>query len=154
VDNRSETVTEEETLDLARKTESTIYCIYFNTNKDRFKRMPQIIDPALESSGNPLAAQWPPIKIPKGRGKNPEYIAGREYLTKIALYSGGLLVDASQIENLGAAFGRIAQELRSQYSIGYYPKNLKRDGMFRRVEVRTKRPRIIARTKQGYYFIR
>ena len=123
VDNRSETVTEEETLDLARKTESTVYCIYFNTNKDRFKRMPQIIDPAMESSGISFAAQWPPIKIPTGRGKNPEYAAGREYLSKLAQYSGGLLVDASRIENLGAAFGRIAQELRSQYSLGYYPKN-------------------------------
>ena len=154
VDNRSETVTEEETLDLARKTESTIYCIYFNTDTDRYKRIPQIIDPAMEPSGNPLVAQWPPMKIPRRRGKNPEYAAGREYLAKLAQYSGGLLVDASRIENLGAAFGRIAQELRSEYSIGYYPKNLKRDGMFRRVEVRTKRPGITARTKQGYYFVR
>ena len=84
--------------------------------------MPSIIDPVMESSGNPLVAQWPPIKIPKGRGNNPEYAAGREYLSKLAQYSGGLLVDASRIENLGAAFGRIAQELRSQYSLGYYPK--------------------------------
>jgi VWFA-related protein len=154
VDNRSETVTEEETLDLARKTESTIYCIYFNTDTDRYKRIPQIIDPAMEPSGNPLVAQWPPMKIPRRRGKNPEYAAGREYLAKLAQYSGGLLVDASRIENLGAAFGRIAQELRSEYSIGYYPKNLKRDGMFRRVEVRTKRPGITARTKQGYYLLK
>jgi len=154
VDNRSETVTEEETLDLARKTESTIYCIYFNTNKDRFKRMPQIIDPAMDLSGNPLVAQWPPIKIPRGRGKNPEYAAGREYLSKLAQYSGGLLIDASRIESLGAAFGRIAQELRSQYSLGYYPKNLKHDDAFRRLEVRAKRPSIMARTKQGYYFIK
>ena len=154
VDNRSETVTEEETLDLARKTESTIYCIYFNTNQDRYKRMPPIIDPAMELSGNPLVAQWPPIRIPRGRGKNPEYAAGREYLLKLAQYSGGLLVDASRIENLGAAFGRIAQELRSQYSIGYYPKNLKRDGTFRRVEVRLNRPGFTTRTKQGYYLSR
>jgi Ca-activated chloride channel family protein len=154
VDNRSETVTEEETLDLARKTESTIYCIYFNTDKDRFKRMPSIIDPGLKSSGTPFAAQWPPIKIPTGRGKNPEYTAGREYLAKLAQYSGGLLVDASRIENLGAAFGRIAQELRSQYSLGYYPKDTKHDGRFRKVEVKVNRPGITARTKQGYYFMR
>ena len=153
VDNRSETVTAEETLDLARKTESTIYCIYFNTNKDRFKRMPQIIDPGLKSSGMPFAAQWPPIKIPTGKGKNPEYTAGYEYLAKLARYSGGLLVDASRIENLSAAFGRIAQELRSQYSLGYYPKDTKHDGRFRKLEVRVNRPYITARTRQGYYFV-
>lgn len=154
VDNRSETVTEEETLELARKTESTIYCIYFNTNKDRPKRMPGIIDPAFERSVSSLLAQWPPLKIPKGRGNNPEYAAGREYLSKLAQSSGGLLVDASRIENLSAAFGRIAQELRSQYSLGYYPKDTKHDQRFRKIEVRVNRPGVTARTRQGYYFVK
>lgn len=154
VDNRSETVTEEETLELARKTESTIYCIYFNTNKDRPKRMPRIIDPALERFASPLLAQWPPIKIPTGRGNNPEYAAGREYLSQLAQRSGGLLVDASRIENLSAAFGRIAQELRSQYSLGYYPKDTKHDRRFRKIEVKVNRPGVTARTRQGYYFVK
>ena len=116
--------------------------------------MPTVIDPMLGVSGPALPAQWPPIKIPPGRGKNPEYAAGREYMEKLALYSGGILVDASRIENLGAAFGRIAQELRSQYSVGYYPKNAKQDGKFRNVEVRVKRPGLTARTRQGYYFVK
>jgi Ca-activated chloride channel family protein len=154
VDNRSETVTEEETLDLARKTESTIYCIYFDTDKDRYKRMPAIIDPGMKFAGTLFAAQWPPIRIPTGRGKNPEYAAGREYLSKLAQYSGGILVDASRDNNLGAAFGRIAQELRSQYSLAYYPKDTRHDGRFRKVEVKVNRPGTTARTKQGYYFIK
>ena len=149
VDNRSETVSEEETLELARKTDSTIYCIYFNTNKDRSKRMPSIIDPSPA-----FPAQFPPIRIPTPRGKNPEYVAGREYLLKLAQYSGGILVDASRIDNLGAAFGRISQELRSQYSIGYYPKNANPDGRYRKVEVRVIRPGVTARTRQGYYFVK
>ncbi|MBN1569718.1 MAG: VWA domain-containing protein [Acidobacteria bacterium] len=153
VDTRSETVTEEETLELARKTDATIYCIYFNTNKDRGKRMPSIIDPAFEASLPALQAQWPPVKIPTGR-KNPEYAAGLEYMTKLAQYSGGILIDASRIENLGAAFARIAQELRSQYSIGYYAKNQAQDGKFRKVEVRVNRPGLTVRTKQGYYFMK
>ncbi len=152
VDNRSETVTEEETLDLARKTESTIYCIYFNTNKDRPKRLPQIIDPGPLTT--PHMAQWPPVRIPTGRGKNPEYAAGRDYMSKLAQYSGGLLVDASRIENLGAAFGRIAQELRSRYSLGYYPKDTKPDGRFRKIEVRVNRPGVTVRTRQGYYLVK
>ena len=73
---------------------------------------------------------------------------------KLAQYSGGVLVDASKIENLGAAFGRIAQELRSQYSIGYYPKNLRQDGSYRKIEIKVNRPGVTARTRQGYYFVR
>jgi Ca-activated chloride channel homolog len=149
VDNRSETVTEEETLELARKTDSTIYCIYFDTNKDRPKRMPSIIDPS-----HAFPAQFPPMRIPTPRGKNPEYAAGREYMQKLAQYSGGILVDASRLDNLGAAFGRISQELRSQYSVGYYPKNSKQDGRYRRIEVRVTRPGVSARTRQGYYFVK
>jgi Ca-activated chloride channel family protein len=149
VDNRSETVTEEETLELARKTDSTIYCIYFNTDKDRYKRVPRVIDPSPARS-----PQFPPIRIPTPRAKNPEYAYGREYLMKLAQYSGGVLVDASKIENLGAAFGRIAQELRSQYSIGYYPKNLRQDGSYRKIEIKVNRPGVTARTRQGYYFVR
>jgi Ca-activated chloride channel family protein len=145
VDTRSESVTEQETLELARKTDATIYCIYYNTNKDRNKRMPGIIDP--------MRAQWPPIKIPTGRKKS-EYVSGHEYMLKLSSYSGGSLVDASRIENLGAAFSRIAQELRSQYSIGYYPKDVKQDGRFRKVEVRVNRPGLTARSRQGYYLVR
>ena len=143
VDNRSETVTKEETLDLARRSESPIYCIYFNTSKDRNKRIPPVVDPALP-------AQWPPIRLPTGKGKNPEYAAGQEYMSRLAEFSGGVLVDASRVENLGAAFTRIARELRSQYSLGYYPKDARHDGRFRRIEVRATRPGLTARSRQGY----
>jgi Ca-activated chloride channel family protein len=153
IDNRSETVTEQETLDLARKTEATIYCIYFNTSKDHYKRISTMFAPSLDSSRFASAAQWPP-RIPIPKGKNPEYTAAQEYLLKLARYSGGILVDASRIGNLGAAFSRIAQELRSQYSIGYYPKNTKHDGAFRKVDVRVTRLDLTARTKEGYYSLK
>jgi Ca-activated chloride channel family protein len=130
IDNRSQTVTEEETLDLARKTEATIYCIYFNTEKKSFRRFP----------------------FPGGDGeKKAEYEAGREYLAKLAGFSGGTLVDAKKIDNLGAAFRLIATELSSQYSIGYYPNNLERNGEFHDVEVKLRDKGLTARTKQGYY---
>jgi len=130
IDNRSQTVTEEETLDLARKTEATIYCIYFNASKKRSGRFP----------------------FPGGSdGKKEEYAAGREYLLKLAGFSGGTLVDAKKIGDLGAAFRKIAEDLSSQYSIGYYPSNFQRDGKYHKVELRLKRKGLTARTRQGYY---
>jgi Ca-activated chloride channel family protein len=130
IDNRSQTVTEEETLDQARRTEATIYCIYFNAGKKRSVRFP----------------------FPGGGGEEKaEYAAGREYLAKLSGFSGGVLVDTKKIGDLGSAFRKIARELSSQYSIGYYPSNLQRKGEFHDVEVRMKRPGLTARTKQGYY---
>ncbi|MBN2242725.1 MAG: VWA domain-containing protein [Acidobacteria bacterium] len=130
IDNRSRTVTEQETLDLAGRTEATIYCIYFNSEKKRFGRFPFPGD---------------------GGEKKAEYAAGREYLAKLSESSGGVLVDAGEIGDLGAAFRKIARELSSQYSIGYYPSNLLRNGEFHNVEVRLRTPGLTARTKKGYY---
>jgi Ca-activated chloride channel family protein len=127
VDNESKT-TREETMELARQTEAPIYCVYFNT--DPFRN--------LRSSRRP---KW------------PDYAAGREYMQELAGLSGGLLLDASKLDNLGSAFRKIAEDLASQYSIGYYPKNQKHDNKFRRIEVRVRIPGLSARTKQGYYHV-
>ena len=46
---------------------------------------------------------------------------------------------------------RIADELRNQYLLGYYPTNTERDGRWRTIEVRTTRPGITLATRTGYY---
>ncbi|HLG54275.1 MAG TPA: VWA domain-containing protein [Vicinamibacterales bacterium] len=46
---------------------------------------------------------------------------------------------------------RIADELRNQYLLGYYPTNQDRDGRWRAIEVRTSRPGVILATRAGYY---
>ncbi len=77
-----------------------------------------------------------------------DYIFGKEYLKKLAEYSGGLMFDGNQ--DLSYAFAEIAKELGSQYSIGYYSSNKKHDGKFRKVEVKVNKPDLVARTKAGY----
>jgi Ca-activated chloride channel family protein len=69
---------------------------------------------------------------------------------KLAENSGGTVLDALAIDDIGPAFDQIARELASQYSIGYYSKNTKPDGKFRKVEVKLKKPGLVARTKKGY----
>lgn len=46
---------------------------------------------------------------------------------------------------------RIADELRNQYLLGYYPTNQDRDGRWRTIEVRTNRPGVTLTTRTGYY---
>ena len=46
---------------------------------------------------------------------------------------------------------RIADELRNQYLIGYYPTNRERDGRWRTIEVRTTRSGVTLMTRNGYY---
>ena len=46
---------------------------------------------------------------------------------------------------------RIADELRNQYLLGYYPTNTERDGRWREIEVRTTRSGLTLVTRSGYY---
>ena len=65
--------------------------------------------------------------------------------------SGARLYNAEQA-NLDAAFRSVAEELRRQYSLGYYPKNAPQPGERRNVKVRVNRPELVVRTRDSYVF--
>ena len=72
-------------------------------------------------------------------------------LRQLAQETGGRAFFAQKIEDLKDVYAKIADELSSQYSMGYASKNAKRDGAFRRLVVQVDRPNTTARTKRGYY---
>lgn len=72
-------------------------------------------------------------------------------LRQLAQETGGRAFFASKIEDLKDVYAQIADELSSQYSMGYASKNPRRDGAFRRLVVQVSRPNTTARTKRGYY---
>jgi len=55
------------------------------------------------------------------------------------------------LKELDQAFASLAEQLRTQYVLGFYSTNEKRDGAFRRLSVRIKKPGYIARARSGYY---
>ncbi len=79
-----------------------------------------------------------------------EYQRGKEYLTELASYSGGRIFEADTIVNLDSAFRSIAEELRRQYSLGYYPVDSGEAGERKQIKVRVKRPDLVVRTKRSY----
>jgi Ca-activated chloride channel family protein len=72
-------------------------------------------------------------------------------LRQLSQETGGRAFFPNQVADLNGIYGQIADELSSQYTVGYTSKNPKRDGAWRRVVVRTTRPSTTARTKQGYF---
>lgn len=77
-----------------------------------------------------------------------EYETGRRYLEELARNSGGRKFEANN--NLDAAFSGIAEELRRQYSIGYYPETVGQKGTRKQIRVRVMRQNVVVRAKDSY----
>jgi len=81
-----------------------------------------------------------------------DYHYGRgDIAKKMADETGGRMIDVSSEKKLNEAFDLISEELRSQYTLGYYPSNTARDGQFRRVKVETGNKDYKILTRKGYY---
>ena len=72
-------------------------------------------------------------------------------LRQFAQETGGRAFFPGRLEDLNGVYSQIADELASQYAIGYTSKNARRDGAWRRIIVQVARPNVTPRAKRGYY---
>lgn len=84
------------------------------------------------------------------RGTPEEYEFGRKYLDTLAVKTGGRMFEADSITNVEAAFAGVAEELRRQYSLGYYPETTGEPGERRKVRIQVSRPNTVVRAKTSY----
>ncbi len=85
-----------------------------------------------------------------GGASASEYETGKQYLEALAQNSGGRKFEAQSLYNLEAAFSGIAEELRRQYSLGYYPENVGKVGDRKQIRIRVMRPEVVVRAKNSY----
>lgn len=76
---------------------------------------------------------------------------GEVYHPKLPANDEDFHDDEQAIRELDAAFLKLADELRTQYILGFYSNNEARDGRFRKLEVKLKQPGFVARARAGYY---
>ena len=84
----------------------------------------------------------PTLRLPP---EEPKVDAG---LPRIAAATGGGYFELTSTNNLGPTFRRIADELHRQYAIAFTPEKL--DGKTHKLEVRIKKPALIARARRTY----
>ena len=72
-------------------------------------------------------------------------------MRQLAQETGGRSFFPAKLDDLNGVYAEIADELASQYTLGYSSKNAKRDGAYRRIVVQIDRPNVMPRTKRGYY---
>ena len=87
-----------------------------------------------------------------GNGSRHDYERADRYLHELADRSGARLYNADSSQNLTSAFANVAEELRRQYSLGYYPKRQAQAGQRRQIKVRVNQPNLAVRARDSYIF--
>ena len=89
------------------------------------------------------------------RGRTPEEMSGPALLGEITEQTGGRHFAVDNLAELPDVAAKIGIELRNEYVLGYSPKNITRDGKYRRVQVKlvktTGLPQLKAVFRTGYY---
>jgi VWFA-related protein len=89
--------------------------------------------------------------VPMPGTSKADYDRADKYLHALANETGGRLYQANDTTQLADSFSRIAEELRRQYSLGYYPKTENADDNARReIKVRVKRPDLAVKARDSY----
>jgi Ca-activated chloride channel family protein len=81
-----------------------------------------------------------------------EYETANRYLNELAERTGARTYQGDSTQNLTSAFANIAEELRRQYSLGYYPNKPAQAGERREIRVRVNQPNLAVRTRNSYIF--
>jgi len=81
------------------------------------------------------------------------YNLARREMNELARVSGGRSFVAATLADARAAFAKVAEDIGTQYSLGYYPTNKARDGKYRsiKLEVRGLKDKAVIRARDGYY---
>jgi Ca-activated chloride channel family protein len=81
------------------------------------------------------------------------YNLARREMNDLAKGSGGRSFTAATLTDARAAFARVAADIGTFYSLGYYPTNKARDGKYRaiKLEVRGVKDKTEIRARDGYY---
>jgi VWFA-related protein len=79
------------------------------------------------------------------------YKLSRLELRTLGERTGGRVYPVKTLSDLTGVYRQVADELRSQYSIAYYPVNKAHDGRWRAIRVETRATEATVRARSGYW---
>jgi Ca-activated chloride channel homolog len=163
VDAKSKDATYESSVHTAEELDALIYPIVYDTY-DRKSDQSNAPAPGTTSRLPSIFGKIPlPFPMPtQGNGtggsggtgsSRADYDLGERYLHDLAELTGGRVYEARKdLSYLRAAFNYIAEELRRQYSLGYYPRQMAQPGERRNIKVRVNRTDLAVRARDSYIY--
>jgi len=102
---------------------------------------------------------WPGGGFPGGGGsggrggRNPQepHVDGKKILDQISKETGGRLYEVSKKQAIDQIYDSIAEELRTQYSLGYTPDKGNAEPGYHKISLTAKQKDLVVQTRAGYY---
>ena len=118
---------------------------------DEFFRIAQESDAVIYTIGLLGVEEGSNLFKLKGRGNR----RAAKVLRKISQATGGAAYFPKSLDEVKSICVQVAEDIRNQYTIGYYPANTKKDGSFRQIRVEARKEgrggRLVVRARTGYY---
>lgn len=146
-------------IEAAQRANTVVYTIYFQGEQQHD------YDNHGGGYGRPhvgMGGGWPGGGYPGGGGGYPgghggqrpseePKVDGKKIMTQIAEQTGGRMFEAKKKENFDPIYASIAQELRSQYMLGYTPDKSSADESYHKITLTAKNKDLVVQTRDGYY---
>jgi Ca-activated chloride channel homolog len=159
VDTASQQATYQSTLDQVEELDALIYPIQYDTT-DYLQAMQganSVTVTTTQQGPFGITTSQQTYNVPLNGGTplpgttRADYDRADQYLHALADRTGGRLYQANDTKQLADAFSRIAEELRRQYTLGYYPKGANiADGERRQIRVRVRQPNLAVKARNSY----
>jgi Ca-activated chloride channel homolog len=159
VDTASQQATHQSTLDQVEELDALIYPIQYDTT-DYLQAMQgagSVTVTTTQRGPFGITTSKQTHNVPWNGGAplpgttKADYDRADQYLHALADRTGGRLYQANDTRQLADAFSRIAEELRRQYTLGYYPESANiADGERRQISVRVRQPNLAVKARNSY----
>lgn len=158
VDTTSHRASYDSTLRDAEELDALIYPVAYDTEDAGFGGGQQRLPLPGGRGSVILGLPFPRLPGGGGRGRGGggsnagDYRRAKEYLHGLADRTGGRYYRGDTIMGLSQAFTWVAEELRRQYSLGYYPKLAGQNGQRRQIKVRVNQPGLVVKARDSYVY--
>ncbi|HTZ89874.1 MAG TPA: VWA domain-containing protein [Alloacidobacterium sp.] len=144
-------------IEAAQRANTVVYTIYFQGEQphDYENRGGGYGRPHIGMGGG-YPGGYPGGGYPGGGrgGQRPSeepHVDGKKIMIQIAEQTGGRMYEAKKKENFDQVYASIAEELRSQYMLGYTPDKSSADDSYHKITLTAKKKDLIVQTRDGYY---
>ena len=158
-DDRGSKETLTSAIEAAQRAETSVYAVYFK-GEDHGGGFNPMNNGGGRRGG--MGGGYPGGGYPGGRGGGGQrpsdeeaHVDGKKIMAQLAGETGGWFFEAKKKENLDEIYAAIAEQLRTQYVLGYTPdgKSAETEG-FHKVQLTVDKKDLSVQTRPGYYATR